>query len=164
MDCERLRGAPDADNIDDVRRDYANAVDASVGFINRVIEELGKRPEPVFFVFSPDHGENLLDDGRGIFTHAMRRPSRWDSQVPAIFWANAAWRERHPAQWRRLESRCHAPLMHADLVPTFLDAAGVRYDEEEPRTEVVDLLTRPVPARRRVVQYTFGLVLDLADC
>jgi glucan phosphoethanolaminetransferase (alkaline phosphatase superfamily) len=158
VDCKPLHGAPVAANIGDVRIEYANAVDASVGFVNRVIEELEKRPEPAFLIFSPDHGENLLDDGREIYSHALRRPSRWDTQVPAIFWANAAWRTTHATRWRRLEAQIHAPLMHADLVPTFLDAAGVRYDE--PRTTVVDLLAQPVPARQRVVQHTFGEVIE----
>jgi glucan phosphoethanolaminetransferase (alkaline phosphatase superfamily) len=154
VDCRRVRGMPDAGNIDEVRLDYANAVDASVGFVNRVIEELDRRPEPVFLVYSPDHAENLLDDGRRIWAHAMRRPSTWDTQVPAVFWANAAWRAAHPTQWRHLAAQMHAPLMHADLVPTFLAAADVRYDE--PREDVADLLTQPVPERQRIVQLTFG--------
>jgi len=158
VQCRRERVLPQAGEIDDFRLGYANAVDASVGFVNRVIEELDKRPEPVFLLYSSDHGENLMDDGRRIWAHAMRRPSRWDTQVPAIFWANAAWRQAHAAQWRHLEGQIHAPLMHADLVPTFLAAAGVRYDE--PREAVVDLLTQPVPARRRIVQIDPGAVLD----
>jgi len=158
VQCRRERTLPNSGEIEAFRLAYANAVDASVGFVNRVIEELDKRPEPVFLLYSADHGENLMDDGRQVWAHAVRRPSQWDAQVPAIFWANAAWREAHAAQWRHLEGQLHAPLMHADLVPTFLAAAGVRYDE--PRETVVDLLTQAVPARRRIVQLAPGEVLD----
>jgi hypothetical protein len=78
--------------------------------------------------------------------------------VPAIFWANEAWRTTHATQWKRLAAQVREPLMHADLVPTFLDAAGVRYDE--PRPGVVDLLAQQVPQRPRPVQQTSGVVLD----
>ena len=149
-DCLSLGVAPSPGNLAQVRASYANAVDASVGFVNDVIAALARQPQPAFLVYSPDHGENLLDDGRAIWGHARRHPTQWDIHVPAIFWANEAWRSTHAAQWARLQSQMAAPLMHADLVPTLLDAAGVRY--EDSRTLPVDLLAQTVPARRRVVQ------------
>ena len=96
-------------------------------------------------IFTPDHGENPLDDSRAIRQHALRHPTQRDTHVPAIFWANDAWRATHAAQWMQLASQVGAPLMHADMVPTLMDAAGVRYDE--PRALPVDLLARAVPAR-----------------
>jgi glucan phosphoethanolaminetransferase (alkaline phosphatase superfamily) len=141
---------PSPANLAALRDNYANAVDASVGFVNDVIAALDRQSQPAFLVFTPDHAENLLDDGRVIWGHSRRRPTQWDTHVPAIFWANAAWRDAHAAQWARLRSQVRAPLMHADLVPTLLDAAGVRYDE--PRTLPVDLLARDVPPRTRIVQ------------
>ncbi|MBW8757153.1 MAG: sulfatase-like hydrolase/transferase [Burkholderiales bacterium] len=140
------------------RRSYADAVDASVGFVNQVIARLRQQPEPVFLVFSSDHGDALMDDGRHIVGHARRYPTRWDSHVPAVFWANDAWRRAHAAQWARLAAQKGLPLMHMDLVPTLLDAAGVRYDE--PRTQAVDLLAQAVPARQRLVQVAPGRVVD----
>jgi hypothetical protein len=44
--------------------------------------------------------------------------------------------------------------MHADLVPTLLDAAAVGY--AEPRALSADLLRGPPPARQRVVQTALG--------
>jgi len=136
------------------RQAYADAVDASIGFVNQVIARLRQQREPVFLVYSSDHGDALMDDGRQIVGHARRYPTRWDSHVPAVFWANDAWRRLHAAQWARLAAQKGRPLMHMDLVPTLLDAAGVRYDE--PRTQAVDLLAQPVPERQRVVQVARG--------
>ncbi len=146
--------ALDASNLRDVRLTYANAVDASIGFVNAVIGQLDRHPEPAFLIFSPDHAENLLDDSRELWGHELRHPTRWDTRVPAIFWANAAWRSTHSAQWARLQSQIDAPLMHIDLVPTLLDAAGVRYEDH--RALRVDLLAQAVPPRRRVVQEALG--------
>ena len=145
-------------NMQDVRLTYANAVDASVGFINGVIRQLEQHPEPAFLIFSPDHGENLLDDNRELWGHELRHPTRWDTHVPAIFWANEAWRATHVAQWANLKSQIEAPLMHIDLVPTLLDAAGIRYADR--RAMRVDLLAQTVPARRRVVQEALGSTIE----
>jgi len=157
--CEAFNTVPDRTNLADVRASYADAVDASIGFVDEVIARLDKQPEPTFLVFSPDHGENLLDGGREIYGHERRRPTRWDTHVPAIFWANAAWRATHEKQWANLQAQIGAPLMHIDLVPTLLDAAGVRYDD--PRPLRVDLLSQTVPAgRRRTVQSALAATVD----
>ena len=154
VDCAHI-GAPwDKANLAQVRAAYADAVDTSIGFVNEVIAQLQQRREPAFLVYTPDHGEALLDDGREIWSHALRHPTRWDTHVPAVFWANDAWRSTHAAQWARLSSQIGAPLMHVDIVPTLLDAAGVRYDER--RQLPVDLLARGVPPRRRVIQVAPG--------
>jgi len=78
--------------------------------------------------------------------------------VPALFWANAAWRPAHAAQWATLRSNQGAPLMHADLVPSLLDAAAVGY--AEPRALSADLLHAPPPARQRVVQTALGATIS----
>ena len=105
-------------------------------------------------MYTPDHGEALLDDGREIWSHALRHPTRWDTHVPAVFWANDAWRQAHPAEWANLASQIDAPLMHIDIVPTLLHAADVRYDDR--RTLPVDLLARKVPPRTRIIQVAPG--------
>ena len=155
--CLATGVAPSPANLAEVRLDYANAVDASVGFVNDVIAELDRRPQPAFLVFTPDHGENLLDDGRAIWGHARKHPTRWDSHVPAIFWANAAWRATHAREWSTLQSQMAAPLMHVDMVPTLLDAAGVRYEDRRPTSR--DLLGPASTGRERVVQRSLDTTL-----
>jgi hypothetical protein len=58
--------------------------------------------------------------------------------------------------------------MHADVVPTMLAAAQVRYQQTE--RAAVNLLENPVPPRKRVVQKAVGaavswdaLVLEAAE-
>jgi glucan phosphoethanolaminetransferase (alkaline phosphatase superfamily) len=154
VDCPDISRRWDKARIGEMRLAYADAVDVSIGLVNAVIAELDRHAEPAFLVFSPDHGEGLMDDGREIVSHARLKATRWDTRVPAVFWANAAWRATHAAQWAMLRSDVSAPLMHADLVPTLLDAADVRY--AEPRTLSADLLRAPPPARQRVVQTALG--------
>ncbi len=59
-----------------------------MAFVGGVIDRLRREPGEAFLVFTPDHAENLDDDPRQLFGHALRRPPRWDTRVPAIFWAN----------------------------------------------------------------------------
>jgi glucan phosphoethanolaminetransferase (alkaline phosphatase superfamily) len=148
--CKQLGSLPAEGALREWRAMYANAVDASLDFVNTVIARLERVPGEVFLVYTPDHGENLLDDRRGLAFHALRKPTRWASQVPAIFWANDAWKAAHPEAWRMLQVNATQPLMHADLVPTLLSAAGIRYRDR--RWMAVDLLVAPVPPRERLVQ------------
>jgi glucan phosphoethanolaminetransferase (alkaline phosphatase superfamily) len=152
--CDRLGSIPTQADLATWRAMYANAVDGSVGFVNTVIERLEKVPGEAFLLYTADHGENLLDDRRALFAHALRRPTRWDIHVPAIFWANAAWKAAHPAAWRMLQANARQPLMHADMVPTVLAAAGIRYRDTRP--QAANLLAAPVPQRERIVQKALG--------
>jgi glucan phosphoethanolaminetransferase (alkaline phosphatase superfamily) len=156
--CDQLTGRPSNANAGAWRAMYANAVDSSVGFINAVIERLERQPGEAFLLYTSDHGENLRDDQRALSYHAQRRPTRWEIQVPAVFWANAAWKSAHPDAWRMLQANTKQPLMHADMVPTLLAAAGIRYRDRRPFA--ANLLAAPVPPRERIVQKDFGLTTD----
>jgi glucan phosphoethanolaminetransferase (alkaline phosphatase superfamily) len=158
VDCDRMSIAPDVADAQVLRLSHADAVDASIGFVGSVIDQLRREPGEAFLLFTPDHGENLFDDRRQLFGHALRQPTRWDIRVPAIFWANDAWRAAHPAQWIQLQAQAAAPLMHADMVPTFLAAAGVAYEDGRPLA--VDLLDVRLPARTRTIQRASGAVVD----
>jgi len=158
VDCNTLSGLPEMGTLAIWRGAYANAVDESVRFLNAVRTALTKVDGAVFLVFSPDHGENLMDDSRRLYQHALRYPSRWDIQVPAVFWANDVWRSANPQRWSQLQANTASPLMHADLVPTLLGAAGIHYADA--RKTVVDLTVQAVFARKRTIQTSLGASTD----
>lgn len=160
VDCRPLDALlPSGETLQQFRYAYANAVDESVAFLNEVIGRLQREEGEVFMAYTPDHGENLLDDSRQLFQHALRFPTRWDIQVPMVFWANPAWRESQPDAWTRLAAARSAPLMHADLVPTLMSAARIGYQES--RRGVFRLTQDAVPAQRqRLVQKSLGATTD----
>lgn len=127
--------APSAANIDAVRRDCANAVDASIGLLDAVIAALDRRPEPVFLVYTPDHGENLLDDGCASWGHALVHPTRRDTRVPAVFWPTRLARGACVAMGGAAVGGRRAP----DARRPGVHAAGRRRRD----------LRRPAPAARR---------------
>jgi glucan phosphoethanolaminetransferase (alkaline phosphatase superfamily) len=158
LDCASLGALPTRARRDDWLASYDNAVYESMRFLDAVIEAADTRGGEVFVVYVPDHGENLLDDSRDLFQHALQQPTRWDTRVPLIVHANAAWRERNAAKWTRLSGNRGAALIHADIVPTLLGAAGIAYDE--PRTGVSDLTVVQPGARTRWVLRRLGQVTD----
>jgi Sulfatase len=152
--CGQIGDAPSADDPLPWRAMYANAVDDSIGFLDEVIQRLSRVPGRVFLVFTPDHGENLMDDERRLHGHALRTPTRWDTRVPAVFWSNEAWRAANPGRWEQLRRNAALPLMHADIVPTLLQSADLRFDDA--RTQAFGLLNGEVGPRERVVQRAIG--------
>jgi len=159
VDCRALDRMAPGLRLNDWRFSYTNAVDESVAFLNRLIERLDQLPGRVFLVYTPDHAENLGDDARQLYQHALRHPSRWDIQVPAVFWANTAWQQQQPQKWQVLKGNLNSAMMHADIVPTLLSAAGISYSD--PRTNALDLLVHTIPpVRKRPVQRALGATID----
>jgi len=153
--CDRLNELPNKDNLQAWKYAYGNAAADTMGFLDNLIARLNREPGRVFLIYTSDHGEALLDDHRELYGHAMREPTRWDVHVPAVFWANAAWREAHPREWQQLTANRNSPLMHADLVPTLLGAAGIQYEDR--RTGVFNLTSvTPPPTRERFIQRNIG--------
>jgi glucan phosphoethanolaminetransferase (alkaline phosphatase superfamily) len=101
----------------------------------------------------------LLDDGRKLFQHALKDPTRWDTTVPAVMWASDEWRASNSARWERLRANHEATAMHADLVPTLLGSAAIGYVEE--RQVAVDLgAMSPAADRTRWVMRRLGEKVD----
>ena len=142
-------------SIDRYKLTYANAVDASVKFIDQILKLSSTASGEVFVLFSSDHGENLRDDYRKLEAHALSFPTRWDIQVPIIFWANDRWKNGHRSQWLNLKKQIDKPLMHADIIPTMMAAVNVQYDEQR-KGVAIDLLNESVPQRDRIIQTSLG--------
>ena len=158
-DCSKLSGFPDDSTLPDFIRAYDNAVAESLRFVDAVIDEAVHAGASSFVIYTADHGENLLDDRRKLFQHALKDPTRWDTTVPAVMWASDEWRASNPARWERLRANHESKVMHADLVPTLLGSAAIRYVDE--RREAVDLgATSPSADRKRWVMRRLGEKTD----
>jgi glucan phosphoethanolaminetransferase (alkaline phosphatase superfamily) len=154
-DCSKLSKLPDDSTLPDFIRAYDNAVAESLRFVDAVISEAAQAGGSSFLIYTADHGENLLDDGRQLFQHALKDPTRWDTTVPALMWASDEWRASNSARWERLRANHEAKVMHADLVPTLLGSAAISYVDE--RRMAVDLgAMSPAADRTRWVMRRLG--------
>lgn len=153
-DPARLKGSPSRTDLAIWWNAYDNAIDESMRFLGAITARLDALDAQVFLAYTPDHGENMLDDVRGLTLHALKRPTLWDTRVPLVVWSSRAWRAAHADRWAQLENNVDAALMHMDVVPTLLGAAGVQFDEH--RTLPIDLTRGKVPARTRFTQVRPG--------
>ena len=158
VDCAALGPLPTPQKRDRWLDAYDNAVAETLAFLRAVHGEVEGQGGESFLVYTSDHGENLVDDERGLFAHSLKELSRYDTRVPMIFWPGKSWRESHAAQAHALADHRGVRAMHADLVPTVLGAAGIRY--ADPRTEVADLTREAPPARTRWVSRRLGEAVD----
>jgi len=126
---------------------YDNTLVALDRFLMRVIDRLRADPEPALLVYTSDHGENLFDDDRQRFMHALADPSKADTTVPLFFWANDAYRSRWPDAFAALSLHAKAPVSHTDLMPTLLDLASVDADGIAPHESLRSPDWRPHPRR-----------------
>lgn len=122
---------------------YDNTLVALDRFLVRVIGALRADPEPALLVFTSDHGENLFDDERQRFMHALADPSKADTTVPLFFWANEAYRRRWPGALNALAAHARARVSHSDLMPTLLDLTGVDADGVAPDESLTSPRWRP---------------------
>jgi glucan phosphoethanolaminetransferase (alkaline phosphatase superfamily) len=157
-DCAAMGMAMTWEKREVWRDSYDNAVAESLAFLDALIAEVESRAGHAFLAYTSDHGENLMDDDRRLYAHSLREPTRFDTRVPFIFWANDAWRSANSVKWERLQANAGTMAMHSDLVPTMLGAASIAY--AEPRHGPVDL-TRAAPGKRtRWVLQRLGVTVD----
>jgi glucan phosphoethanolaminetransferase (alkaline phosphatase superfamily) len=158
-DCSKLSELPEDSTLPEFIRAYDNAVAESLRFVDAVISEVARAGGSSFVMYTADHGENLLDDKRRLFQHALKDPTRWDTTVPAVMWASDEWRTSNSARWERLRANHDARAMHADLVPTLLGSAAIRYVDE--RRAAIDLGAGSASAERtRWVMRRLGEKID----
>lgn len=142
---EGLSGWPGPRYKAETINSYDNTLVALDRFLVRTMAALRADPVPALLVFTSDHGENLFDDERQRFMHALTSPSKADTTVPLFFWANEAYRRRCPEALLPLRQRRMAPISHLDLMPTLLDLAGVDADDIAPAESLRSPDWRPRP-------------------
>lgn len=107
---------------------YDNAITFTDYFIERVLRELEATNRPAVLVYVGDHGENLLDDERGMFLHGTYTGSYYEYHVPLFIWASREWREEHPEEWANLRTNRTKKFTTMNLYHTFLDLGELTED------------------------------------
>lgn len=136
---------------------YDNTVVETDALLARVIGELRKESRPAIMLFTSDHGENLFDDERGLWMHTQRGPTRADTHVPLLVWANPAYRQRFPALMAGLQGNRLRKLSHRQVFPTMMDLGGVAWDGRDPRRSFA---SPQFEETKRTVQYDLEQVTD----
>ncbi len=143
-----------------VLNSYDNTIVALDRFLQLLVERVGQTERPALLVYTSDHGENLLDDERGLFMHALPKISRHDLRVPLLIWANGAYQRRWPDKWAMLQAHSALPVSHVVLPPTLLDASGITWHGKD----LTQVLSSPsFKVARRPLMDSSGHALASAD-
>jgi glucan phosphoethanolaminetransferase (alkaline phosphatase superfamily) len=127
---------------------YDNSLLGTDRFLASVIAHAGAADKAAMVLFTSDHGENLYDDERSMFMHAGPHPTRRDTMVPLLFWANNAFTNAHAGKIAAMRAQVAAPINHLAVMPTLLDLAGIRYAGEDPAQSLAS--GRFMPVKRMV--------------
>lgn len=136
---------------------YDNTVVETDKFLAGVIAELRKEQRPAVMLFTSDHGENLFDDERALWMHSMNYPTRADTHVPLLVWANNAYRQRFPQRMAALQANRSRKLSHLQVFPTMMDLGGVAWDGRDARRSFA---SPQFQESERIVQVDLGRVTD----
>jgi glucan phosphoethanolaminetransferase (alkaline phosphatase superfamily) len=136
-----------------VRQNYENSVAYSADVLDRILLASLAVPEPAVVIFSSDHGENLMDDERGLIWHGGTiPPSRYEfSSATWIAW-NKAWADAFPHLVTRLREIAHEPLSHEHLLGIWLTTGGLLGHDGRPIASIMNgaLHELPRPGDRTV--------------
>lgn len=106
---------------------YDNSILHTDAVLETAIRRLEQERRPALLVYVADHAEPWMK--RSFWRYQAPRDANL-LHVPLFFWANAAWRQAHPAQWNRLQAfaRSGQVTTHQNLVPTLAAALGIGYE------------------------------------
>lgn len=109
----------DSDNRSRLINAYDNTIVLTDSLLSGIIDRLSKYQAAM--IYTSDHGEDILDDSRGLFLHASPCPSFYQIHVPFIVWLSDSFKNTDEASalsrnvTRRVSSNSSYPMTALDL-------------------------------------------------
>ena len=75
---------------------YDNSIRYTDGFLADIIQLLNENQAESALLYSPDHGEDLLDDCRKKFLHASPIPTIYQIHIPFFLWFSESYKTLKP--------------------------------------------------------------------
>lgn len=136
---------------------YDNTVVETDKFLSAVIDRMRGEKRPAIMLFTSDHGENLFDDERKLWMHSLYYPTRVDTHVPLLVWANPAYKQRFPDRMAALQLNRTRKLSHLQMFPTMMDLGGIAWDGRDPQLSFASPQFRE---SERIVQVDLSKMTD----
>jgi glucan phosphoethanolaminetransferase (alkaline phosphatase superfamily) len=109
--------------------EMVDTYDNSIAFTDHVLADIITRinamPAPAVMFYSSDHGENLNDFADGNIQHSCRMFTRYEIEVPMLFYANQAFAAAYPQQMAAILACENRPVCHDNISQTMLGLAGL---------------------------------------
>ena len=112
------------------RQQLINAYDNSIRytdyFLSTLTHILDSSGSCSAIYYSPDHGEDMLDDDRKRFLHASPHPTYYQLHIPLFLWFSENYREQFPQLYETAISNSPKPVSTRVAFHTLLDIASIR--------------------------------------
>ena len=122
---------------------YDNSILYTDWFLSEVIASVKQPKVRSALLYASDHGENLLDDDRQLFGHALG--TRYDLPTAALVWVSDELAHGRPQQVQALKANASARLSLSNLPHSMLDLAGIATSELDLRQSIFNARFQPTP-------------------
>lgn len=126
---EEFRKFPDSTELDR-KQQMGNAYDNSILYtdyiLSEIIDRLDNKDIISTLLFASDHGENLLDDKKGLLGHSYG--NYYDMSVPFIFWYSDEYSARYPEKVKGAYSNVLKQLSADNIFYSLVDIADISFD------------------------------------
>lgn len=104
---------------------YDNSIVFTDDVLARLMARVDAMPTPAVMFYSSDHGENLNDFGDGNIQHSCREFTRYEIEVPMLFFANQAFADAYPQELGAIRSCQDRPVSHDNISQTLMGLADL---------------------------------------
>ena len=112
-------------NKDQLINAYDNSVLYTDYFLHSLIGILKNSEADATMIYSPDHGEDLLDDNRKRFLHASPIPTYYQIHIPFLMWFSENYIDARPEKYEVARYNSSAPISsNASIFHTLLNLHG----------------------------------------
>jgi glucan phosphoethanolaminetransferase (alkaline phosphatase superfamily) len=136
-------GSPGGSRRQELVDAYDNSVLYTDWFLSEVIATLSQRGGHSVLVYASDHGQNLLDDERQLFGHALG--TRFDLAAAAFVWLSEGMRRSRPEHVQAAQRNAVAPLSLSNLPHSLLHLAGIDAKGFDPQMSLFNPRFAPRP-------------------
>lgn len=113
-------------NRDQLINAYDNSIRYTDYFLNGLIQILDSTGYCTALYYSPDHGEDMLDDNRKRFLHASPHPTYYQLHIPLFLWFSENYREQFPERYETATENSPKPVSTRVAFHTMLDIASLQ--------------------------------------
>lgn len=112
------------------RQQLINAYDNSIlytdYFLYSLISILNSTTSCTAVYYSPDHGEDMLDDDRNRFLHASPHPTYYQLHIPFFLWFSDNYQHEFPEKYEAARQNSSKPIATNASFHTMIDIASIQ--------------------------------------
>jgi heptose-I-phosphate ethanolaminephosphotransferase len=130
---------------DKITADYDNSILYTDWLLSSIIDQLKLSKKPSILFYSSDHGENIMDDSRGLLGHGIG--NKYDLPVSAFVWASDNISSQQALKLSKLKERENQRASISSLPHTLLSITGVLTSEYKSSDDLLsnDFVTSKCP-------------------